>query len=98
MLIDVLPPDVTRTAPAGGPGAEVQRATKVAEQVARDLHATGHELSFTPSVCGGRVRTEVRDEAGHVVAELTPTQVLALACGEPFPGAPVGGEARWPWR
>lgn len=77
MLTDVL----TRTATAGGPGADVQRATKAAEQVARDLHESGHELSFTPAVDGSRLRSELRDEAGRVVGELTPTQVLALACG-----------------
>ena len=96
MLIDVLPPDVTRTAPLGGPGADVQRATQVAERVAEELHDSGHELTFALPGDGGRVQAHLLDQRGAVVATLSPTEILALACGEAVPGVPIGGEARWP--
>lgn len=96
MSIYVPPPDVTRTRRVYGPGPDALRATQEAAKVARSLEDSGHELSFSTPAPGGRVGVQLRGPDGSVT-ELSPTELLAVAAGEVVPGAPVVGEARWPW-
>jgi hypothetical protein len=83
--------DVTDTfTPSDGipvaPPPEVLEAIDAAGRVARELHATGRELRFTPPAPGegGRVKVEVRDLDGNVLREIPPSESLDIATGTPL--------------
>jgi hypothetical protein len=69
-----------------GPPPEVLEAMDAAGRVARELHASGRELRFTPpSESGdGRVRVEVRDLDGNVLRTIPPSELLDVAAGAPL--------------
>lgn len=103
MNFDVPPPGISPGLHrSGGPGPAAHGAVRDAARFGRQLAATGHEVRFELPADGERVRVQLRRADGAVVAELSPTDVLTLAAGE-LPGglaevgAPVIGEARWPW-
>lgn len=67
------------------PPPEVLEAVDAAGRVARELHAQGRELRFTPpdgSV--GRVQVEVRDLDGNVLRTIPPSELLDVATGTPL--------------
>jgi hypothetical protein len=68
------------------PPPEVLEAMDAAGRVARELHATGRELRFTPPSESGddRVRVEVRDLDGNVLREIPPGELLDVATGAPL--------------
>jgi len=68
------------------PPPEVLEAMDAAGRVARELHATGRELRFTPPPKGehGRVRVEVRDLDGNVLRTIPPSELLDVASGAPL--------------
>jgi hypothetical protein len=65
------------------PPAEVLDAIDAAGRVARELHAQGRELRFTPPAPGSgeRVRIELRDLDGHVLRTIPPSELLDVATG-----------------
>jgi YD repeat-containing protein len=66
------------------PPPEVLEAMDAAGRVARELHAQGRELRFTPAQDGGRVRVEVRDLDGNVLRTIPPSELLDVATGAPL--------------
>lgn len=69
------------------PPPEVLEAVDAAGRVARELHAQGRELRFTPpSHADGeeRVRVEVRDLDGNVLRTIPPSEALDIAGGAPL--------------
>lgn len=69
-----------------GPPPEVLEAIDAAGRVARELHATGRELRFTPPPEGadGHVRVEVCDLDGNVLRTIPPSELLDVATGSPL--------------
>jgi hypothetical protein len=72
--------------PADAPSPEALFAIRVAGEVARQLHESGHELRFSLVPDRGRVRALLCDSDGLVLSRLTPSRVLAIATGEPVCG------------
>jgi hypothetical protein len=70
-----------------GPPPEVLEAMDAAGRVARELHATGRELRFTPPSHedgDGRVRVEVCDLDGNVLRTIPPSELVDVATGAPL--------------
>jgi flagellar protein FlaG len=68
-----------------GPPPEVLEAMDAAGRVARELHATGRELRFTPPEDPvGRVLVEVCDLDGNVLRTIPPSEALDVATGTPL--------------
>jgi len=69
-----------------GPPPEVLEAIDAAGRVARELHANGRELRFTPPAPGegGRVKVELRDLDGNVLREIPPSELLDATTGAPL--------------
>jgi hypothetical protein len=67
------------------PPPEVLEAMDAAGRVARELHAQGRELRFTPPAQpAGRVQVEVRDLDGIVLRTIPPSELLDVATGTPL--------------
>lgn len=68
------------------PPPEVLEAMDAAGRVARELHATGRELRFTPPAEGavGHVRVDVCDLDGNVLRTIPPSELLDVATGAPL--------------
>ncbi len=67
------------------PPPEVLEAMDAAGRVARELHATGRELRFTPPEDPvGRVLVEVCDLDGNVLRTIPPSEALDAATGTPL--------------
>jgi uncharacterized FlaG/YvyC family protein len=68
-----------------GPPPEVLEAMDAAGRVARELHASGRELRFTPpEEPVGRVLVEVGDLDGNVLRTIPPSEALDVATGSPL--------------
>ncbi len=68
------------------PSPEALFATRVAGEVARQLHEAGRELRFSLAPDPERVCALLCDHDGIVLTRLTPTRVLEIATGEPLRG------------
>ena len=73
--------------PAGTPCAEALFATRVAGEVARQLHEAGRELRFSLAPSAARVEVLLCDVDGAVLARMTPSRVLEIATGSRVAGA-----------
>lgn len=84
-----------RFAPAGRPAPliEVGSASPppaLLEEIAQaaltydQLHAGGHELTFTQGAAGERVAVELLDSAGNVLETLSIADAFDLAAGKPL--------------
>jgi len=80
MLYDVPSPD------ADAPSPEALFAVRVAGEVARQLHESGHELRFSLAPDRRRVSALLCDSDGIVLSRLTPSRVLEIATGDPVRG------------
>lgn len=69
-------------AAADGPPEEVMAQVAAAARRCDELAAQGRAVRFDDAA-PGRVRIEVRDDAGRVTEALTPAQALDVALGRP---------------
>jgi hypothetical protein len=69
--------------PAGTPPAEALFAMRVAGEIARRLHQSGHDLRFTASPSPRRVEVLLCDVDG-VVSRMTASRALEIATGSPL--------------
>ena len=67
--------------PAGSPTAEALLATRVAGEVARQLHESGRELRFSLAPSAARVEVLLCDVDGIVLSRMTPSRALEIATG-----------------
>ena len=72
--------------PAGAPTAEALFATRVAGEVARQLHESGRELRFALTPSPARVEVLLCDFDGIVLSRMTPARALEIATGSPVVG------------
>ncbi|HWI07587.1 MAG TPA: hypothetical protein VNT54_08735 [Solirubrobacteraceae bacterium] len=72
--------------PAGTPCAEALLATRVASEVARQLHEAGRELRFSLAPSAARVEVLLCDVDGVVLSRMTPTRALEIATGARLAG------------
>ena len=73
--------DETYAEPAGSPSAEALFATRVAGEVARQLHEAGRELRFSLAPSAARVEVLLCDVDGIVLSRMTPSRALEIATG-----------------
>ncbi len=73
--------DQTYAEPAGAPCAEAIFATRVAAEIARQLHRSGRQLRFTLAPPPTRVEALLCDDVGFALSRLTPSRVLEIASG-----------------
>jgi hypothetical protein len=69
---------------AGSPPAEALFAMRVAGEIARRLHNSGHDLRFSASPSPGRVEVLLCDVDG-VVSRMTASRAQEIATGSPLP-------------
>lgn len=80
--------DQTYAEPAGVPWAEAIFATRVAGEIARQLHESGRELRFALAPAPRRVEVLLCDFDGIVFSHVTPSRALEIATGTAIePGA-----------
>jgi hypothetical protein len=72
--------------PAGAPSAEALFASRMAGQVARQLHESGLALQFALVPSAARVEVLLCDVDGIALSRLTPASVLEIAAGAAFVG------------
>ena len=68
-----------------GPPPEVLDEIDAAWERAQAVVAGAYELHFDHGRFSSRIRAELRASDGTPVRILTPSEALALACGDPFP-------------
>jgi hypothetical protein len=73
----------SHTLPAGPP-PEVLDEIDAAWERAQAVTEGTYELHFEQGRFSGRIRAELRASDGTPVRILTPSEALAVACGEPF--------------
>ena len=73
--------DPTYPQQAGTPSAEALFALRVAGEVARQLHESGHELRFSLTPSAARVEVLLCDIDGIVLSRLSPASALDIATG-----------------
>jgi hypothetical protein len=66
------------------PPAEVLHEMAKAAATHQRLHAQNLELHFAHDTNSGRITIEVRDDAGHVLRTLSPSEALDVAAGKPL--------------
>ena len=91
MRTDVTSPaysDTTYSEQAGTPSAEALFALRVAGEIARQLHASGHELRFSLPPSAARVEVLLCDVDGIVLSRLSPSRALDIATGVRTGGGP----------
>ncbi len=74
----------SHTLPAGPP-PEVLDEIDAAWERAQAAVEGAYELHFDLGRFSGRIRAELRASDGTPVRILTPSEALAVACGDPFP-------------
>jgi hypothetical protein len=80
--------DPTYSEQAGAPSAEALFALRVAGEVARQLHESGHALRFSLSPSAARVEVLLCDVDGIVLSRMSPSRVLDVAAGATIAGDP----------
>lgn len=70
----------------GNPDVDALRATRAAAAIARELRAGGRELRFALVPAPERVRVELCDDSGTVLAHMTARAMLDIATGITSPG------------
>jgi len=80
------PGEQPRAEPADAPTPEALFATRVAGEVARQLHESGMQMRFTLAPDRDRVCALLCDFDGVVVSRVSPSRVLEIATGEPVWG------------
>lgn len=79
-----LAPSVSlRTFPSGPP-PEVLEEMASAARAHDALRAQGRELHFAHDAGSGRMTVQVRDNSGHVLRTISPSEALEVAAGKPL--------------